>query len=139
MVASLRSTLAAMAQDLWRARSNLGEILESNVSRTSLDSRRNAVTQVVKQHSPPIGEAPLKDRQRDTVACGVALGDRIPAEVLDGDPRLLADIVEADVQLGTLIRREALVTPSHDQTARRVPDAHMSHDEHRAVAVRLDQ
>ena len=73
------------------------------------------------------------------MACGVALGDRVPTEVFDRDPCLVAGVLEADVQLGALIGGEALLTPGYDQAVRRVPDAHLANDEHRAVFVGLDQ
>jgi hypothetical protein len=73
--------------------------------------RGHAVAQVAEQNLPPLGEPKLEGAQRETVTRGMALRNRVPTEVLDGDPRLFAGLLEADVQLGALIGGEALLTP----------------------------
>ena len=56
---------------------------------------------------PPFGEAQLERVEREPVPRRVRLGERVPTEVLDGDARLVADRLEADLHFGLLVGREA--------------------------------
>ena len=56
-----------------------------------------------------LGEPLLEVVEREAVASGVLLGDRVPSEVLDGDPGRVVDGLEADVQLGLLAGLEGRI------------------------------
>ena len=80
-----------------------GLVLRPGSGRPATSSAGDAIAQIVEQPLPPLGEPELESPEREAVARGVARGDRVPAEVFDRDASLLADFLEADVQLGALV------------------------------------
>jgi hypothetical protein len=80
----------------------------------------------------------LEREQRETVAGGVLLRDTVPAEVLDDNAGTVADMLEADVDLGLAAGWEGGCPPAEDQLVGRVPDPDVPDLELHAVGVRLD-
>lgn len=65
--------------------------------------------------------------------------DRVPAEVLDGDPSLRADGFEANVELGFLVRCERGLAPGEDEPMRGLPRTYVTDDERGAIVVVLHE
>ena len=65
--------------------------------------------------------APQEDRVGKTVACHMLGRNAVPAAMLDGHAGLLADRLEADLDLGLLARREGGLAPGESRGGRRAP------------------
>ena len=64
--------------------------------RDGAGSGRDAGTERAQERLPPLRKPLLERAQRESVAGCVVLGDRVPAEVLDGHARTVLHRVEAD-------------------------------------------
>src|SRR4051812_39544091 len=73
------------------------------------------------QGLPPFGEAQLEHVEGEPVPRRVLSRERVPAKVFDGDARVVADRIEADVDLGLFVGREGRVPPTERQPVRRLP------------------
>ena len=73
------------------------------------------------QRPPMLGLAHLEGAQRKAVAGQMLLRDGVPAAVLDGHPRFLADGFEADVDACLLLRRERDLAPGEAEPIARRP------------------
>src|SRR4051794_17672097 len=63
----------------------------------------------------------------------------VEAAMLDADPRLVADLLETDLDLGVKIGREVRLPPRENQAMRRLPDADDADLEGFAAGPRFNQ
>src|SRR5690606_632261 len=89
--------------------------------------------------APPAGLVPQEHRRREAVPGDVLDRDGVPAAVLDADPGLVPYRLEADLDLGVLLRGEAGAAPAEHQTLARRPDADVADHEHLAAGQGLDE
>src|SRR5690606_41786757 len=79
---------------------------------------------LLQQPAPELPQPPLEQHQLESMPRDMSLRDRIPAAMLDGHARFVAERLETHIDFGRLIVPETRQAPSERQPLPRQPVSH---------------